>query len=146
MFSPLTVKNYAIKSGKSMKDVRNAISESIGIADEMGMTDNEQYIRDTLETLLEINEDNKNINDLATRFLNSEHKSFDKFLAEVTSGNITVSSDIPQELKPEIPYKSKKKNKKDGEEEKKKKTIKIVKIESSENNKLPFKKKKLIIE
>lgn len=96
-----TVKSFAKKSGKSVREVEKAYKKAEKEAKMMGMGKNYAYIVSIWKNILNIKESKFDSKKIVELYLKSD-SNFKDFLKEIESGSIKVSADIPTGLRPEI--------------------------------------------
>ena len=94
------IKSYAKKTGKSEKELEKTWKDATKEASKMGQEKNFAYVTTIFKTMLGLSE---SITDL---FLQSDTIKFNEFYSKekLNIQEMLVSSSIPQDLRPEVPY------------------------------------------
>jgi len=95
LFSDTEIKSYAIRSGKSIKEIKLLINKAVKEAESLGKENDKKFIKNMMEDFLDL-EENIIIKKLVNLFIESDKVNFDSFIEEL------ISNDIPLDMRPEL--------------------------------------------
>lgn len=98
MLSGSELKKYAILSKKSTNDIKKYYQKATSEAKSLGKENDNKFIMELFVDFLDLNESKDQ--ELVKKFILSKRNNFDDFIEEL------ISSDIPQDVRPEMKIKN----------------------------------------